>query len=231
VSTPVPTSNTAGRPPARRGQARTRLARAAVVDAARTLFVERGFGATTIEAISDLADVPPATVYRLFSSKRGILKSVLDMSIAGDADAVPLAERPHVRALLADPDPRSQVAGLVAVTSDVNSRTAAIYGVLAGAASSDPDVAALLDDQNRQRATGQGRVVRALARGGALRPGVRERDAVDITYALLSPEMYRLLVGDRGWPPGRYERWLTDTLVERILPSPGGSRASGAGNA
>ena len=71
-------------------QARTRFARAAVIDAARTLFVERGYGATTIEAISALSDVPPATVYRLFSSKRGILKALVDVSIAGDDDPVPM---------------------------------------------------------------------------------------------------------------------------------------------
>src|SRR5688500_19730578 len=100
-------------PDGRHGQARTRLARAAVVDAARTLFLERGYGATTIEAISDLADVPAATVYRLFSSKRGILQALLDVSIVGDHEAVPMADRPPVRQLLADPDPRNQVAGFV----------------------------------------------------------------------------------------------------------------------
>jgi AcrR family transcriptional regulator len=189
--------------------------------------VERGFGSTTIEAISALSDVPPATVYRLFSSKRGILQAILDVAIAGDAEAVPMADRPHVRALFADPDPRSRLAGLVAVTADVNSRTAPVYGVLVGAASSDPDVAALLEDQNRQRAAGQGRVARSLARAGALRPGLRERDAVDITYALLSPELYRLLVLDRGWPPERYERWVTETLVERLLPSADGAAGLG----
>ena len=69
------------------GQARTRLARAAVIQAARALFLEGGYAATTIEAISDLSDVPPATVYRLFSSKLGILKEVLHASIAGDDQA------------------------------------------------------------------------------------------------------------------------------------------------
>ncbi|HEX5946937.1 MAG TPA: helix-turn-helix domain-containing protein, partial [Acidimicrobiales bacterium] len=78
---------------ARRGQARTRLARAAVVEAARSLFLERGYGATTIDAISDLADVPAATVYRLFSSKHGILKALLDASIVGDDEDVPMEER------------------------------------------------------------------------------------------------------------------------------------------
>ncbi len=98
----------------RGSQARTRLARAAVTEAARVLFLERGYAATTIEAISDRSDVPPATVYRLFSSKLGILKALLDLSIAGDDQAVGLPDRPHVRALLADGDPRNQLSELPA---------------------------------------------------------------------------------------------------------------------
>ena len=108
----------------KRGQARTRLARAAVVDAARTLFLERGYGATTIEAISALSDVPPATVYRLFSSKRGILQALLDVSIVGDDESVALVDRPSVRSVLADPNPQDQLAGLVGIAAQVNSRTA-----------------------------------------------------------------------------------------------------------
>lgn len=201
-------------------QARTRLARAAVVDAARTLFLERGYGATTIDAISAQSDVPPATVYRLFSSKRGILKAILDVSIAGDDEAVPVADRPPVRSLLTDPDPRRQVAGFVGVAAQVNSRTAAIYRILASAAASDPDAATLLDELTRQRQEGQGRIARALARGGALRPTLRERDAGDLIHALISPELYGLLVVDRGWSPDRYERWLTETLVDQLLAPP-----------
>src|SRR5215213_919238 len=101
-------------------QARTRLARAAVVGAARDLFLERGYGATTVEAISERADVPSATVYRLFSSKHGILKSLLDMSIVGDDADVPLAARPQVRSLAANPNPREQIAGFVEVAVRVN---------------------------------------------------------------------------------------------------------------
>ena len=198
-------------------QARTRLARAAVIDAARTLFFERGYGATTIEAISALSDVPPATVYRLFSSKHGILKALLDVSIAGDDKAVPMADRPPVRSLLAAPDPRSKVAGFVAIATQVNSRTAAIYRILVSAAASDPDAAALLDELTRQRQEGQGGLARSLAGAGALRPGLRQRDAGDLIHALMSPEVYRLLVVDRGWPSARYEKWLTETLVDQLL--------------
>lgn len=202
-------------------QARTRLARTAVIEAARTLFFERGYGATTIEAISALSDVPPATVYRLFSSKRGILKALLDVSIAGDDEAVPLADRPPVRSLLSDPDPRNRVAGFVAIAAQVNSRTAPIYRILTSAAASDPDAAALLDELTRQRQEGQGRFARSLAGAGVLRPELRERDAGDIIHALVSPEVYGLLVVDRKWPPKRYEAWLAATLVDQLLaPAP-----------
>ena len=193
------------------------MARAAVVEAARTLFLERGYGASTVEAISERADVPAATVYRLFSSKRGILKALLDISIVGDDEAVPLAERPQVRSLLGDPDPRSQLAGFVAIAVQVNSRIAPIYRILVSAAASDPDTTVLLDELTRQRQEGQRLIAHSLAGAGALRPGLRERDAADIIHALMSPELYRLLVLDRRWKPERYERWLTGVLSDQLL--------------
>jgi AcrR family transcriptional regulator len=201
-------------------QARTRLARAAVVDAARSLFLERGYGPTTIEAISARSEVPSATVYRLFSSKRGILKALLDTSIAGDDEEVPVADRRPVRSLLADPEPRNVVAGFVAIVAEINSRTAGIYRILVSAAASDPDAAGLLDELTRQRQEGQGVIARSLARAGALKPTLRERDAGDIIHALMSPEVYGLLVVDRAWPPERYQTWLTETLVDQLLAPP-----------
>jgi AcrR family transcriptional regulator len=202
------------------GQARTRLARAAVVRAARTLFLERGYAATTIEAISEESQVPPATVYRLFSSKLGILKALLDVSIAGDDQVVPLQDRPHARALFTDPDPRNQLSGFAGMTSGIMSRAEPVYRILVSAAGSDPDAAALLAGQARQRQHGQAQIARSLARAGALRPKLRERDAADIIHALMSPEVYRLLVCDRGWPPERYEQWLKEILISQLLPPP-----------
>ena len=46
---------------------------------------------------------------------------------------------------------------------------------------------------------------------------MRERDAADVIHALMSPDVYRLLVVDRGWKPARYREWLTDTLVQQLL--------------
>ena len=202
------------------GQARTRLARAAVVQAARTLFLGRGYAATTIEAISDLADVPPATVYRLFSSKLGILKALLDVSIAGDDEAVPLQDRANARALFADADPERQLSGFASICREINSRSATVYRILVSAAGSDPEAAALLAEYTRERQEGQGQIARSLARAGELRPKLKERDAADIIHALMSPEVYRLLVCDRGWHPDRYQQWLKDILINQLLPPP-----------
>lgn len=93
------------------------------MSAARTLFLERGYASTTIEAISALSDVPAATVYRLFSSKLGILRELLNVSVAGDDEGVPLPDRPNVRALAADPDPRKQLSGFADITCGIMSRT------------------------------------------------------------------------------------------------------------
>jgi AcrR family transcriptional regulator len=202
------------------GQARTRLARAAVIEAARTLFPDRGYATTTIEALSDLADVPPATVYRLFSSKLGILRALLDVSIAGDDEAVPLQDRAHAHALFADTDPGRQLSGFASICREINSRSATVYRILVSAAGSDPGAAALLAQYTQKRQEGQGQIAASLARAGGLRPELKERDAADIIHALMSPEVYRLLVSDRGWPPGRYEQWLRETLIGQLLPPP-----------
>ncbi len=201
-----------------RQQRRTRLARAAVVEAARRLFLERGYAATTMEAISDASGTPPATLYRLFSSKLGILKALLDVAAVGDDEVVAMGDRPYVRALLEDPDPRRQLSGFAALSRDVMSRLAPVQQILIGAAGSDPDAAVLLSEQTRQRQQGQGRIARTLARAGALRSKMNERDAADIVHALMSPEVFRLLVTDRQWSPEQYERWLAAVLIDQLLP-------------
>jgi AcrR family transcriptional regulator len=197
-------------------QARTRLARRAVIGAARSLFLERGYAATTIEAVSELAEVPPATVYRLFGSKVGILKAILDTSIAGDDRPVAVEARVDVASLFEEPDPIELLAGFARVTAAINQRTNDVYTVLVGAGRSDAAAAALLDEIQQQRSRGQRQIARALDRRGSLRKGLREKDAADLIHALMSPDVYRLLVVERGWSPSRYEAWLAATLVEQL---------------
>jgi len=112
----------------------------------------------------------------------------------------------------------NKLAGFAALLRDLMSRTAPVHRILADAARSDEDAASLLAEIARQRQAGQHRIARSLARSGALRPGLRERDAADIIHALASPEVYALLVFDRSWSGERYEKWLNAILVDQLLP-------------
>jgi AcrR family transcriptional regulator len=200
------------------GQARTRLARTAVLEAARELFLARGYAATTMDAVSELSGVPAATVYRLFSSKLGLLKALLDRALFGDNDPARMTSLPHAAALFADPEPRRQLTAFAGFARAMISQATGIYQILVGAATSDPQAAELLAEYTRTRDRGQGQLAKALAAAGALAPGLAERDAGDLIHALASPEVYHLLVTVRGWPPGRYERWLAATLISQLLP-------------
>src|SRR3954447_26648782 len=80
---------------------RTRRAaatRARIVEAADRLFAERGYPATTIDPVAAEADVAVETVYARFKNKRNLLGAYLDVSIVGDAEPVPLLDRPEVQA-------------------------------------------------------------------------------------------------------------------------------------
>jgi hypothetical protein len=135
----------------------------------------------------------------------------------GDDQGPTLQGRPEVGALFAEPDPQKLLAGLAGISVAINTRSTEVYRILVSASGSDPEAAALLTSYTRMRDQGQKLIAAALARAHALQPGMRERDAADIIHALMSPELYRLLVIDRDWPPERYGKWLTSTLIDRLL--------------
>jgi AcrR family transcriptional regulator len=196
-----------------RRQAQVRATRLRVIEAAKRLFTEHGYPATTIETIAEAADVPLPTVYRLFGSKRAMLTAVLDTSLGGDDQPVAFADRPAVRAARAEPDPAAMLTAFAHIARELMDRSSAIQHVLATAAQVDADAAELLTEIRQQRYTGQSRIVAGLAARDALDPGLRTAEAADIVYALLSPEVHRILTVERGWPADRYERWLARSLA------------------
>lgn len=110
----------------------------------------------------------------------------------------------------------SVVAGSTDIATEINPRTNDVYRVLVAAASSDRAAADLLAELQQQRNRGQRQISRALARTGSLRDDLSERDAADLVHALMSPEIYRLLVVDSEWPTDKFQEWLATTLVEQL---------------
>ena len=195
-----------------RRQAQVRATRLKVIEAAKRLFTEHGYPATTIDAIAEAADTPLPTLYRLFGSKRALLAAVLDTSFGGDDQPVAFGDRPAVRAALAEPDPAAMVSAFARIARELMDRSSAIQHVLATAAQVDAEAAELLAVTRRQRYTGQARIIAALEARGALDPGLGTAEAADIAYAALSPDVHRILTVERGWPADRYERWIARSL-------------------
>lgn len=198
---------------------RTQASKRAVIAAARDLFLARGFADTTVEAISVASQVPIATVYRLFKTKTAILKQVIDTAVVGDDAPVPLGDRPVVKDAQAADNPQAMTAAWAHLARQVFDNTAALRLVLRVAAALDTEAAALQDSIEEQRRIGQARVARALAHNGFLRPDLKETEARDIVYALMSIDTYRILRLEQRWSGARYERWLANAL-HRLLIAP-----------
>jgi AcrR family transcriptional regulator len=192
--------------------AQVRATRMRVIEAAKRLFIESGYPATTIEAVADAADVSLPTLYRLFGSKRALLAAVLDVSFGGDDKPIAFSDRPAVRAARAEADPVTMVEAFGRILTELMERTSAILHVLATAAQVDPEAADLLAEIRRQRYTGQSRIVAALAERDVLDPDLDPAQAADMVYAYMSPDVHRILTIERGWTSQDYERWIVRCL-------------------
>lgn len=188
-----------------------------MVEAARRLFLQLGYPATTMTRIADESGVPPATIYRLFGSKRGILKAVFDIAFGGDDEAVEFQHRPEVQAALAAEDPQAMLDGFARLLRELMHRAGRLQHVLATSAAVDDEAAEMLEITRRQRHRGQSRIVRDLARRKALKPGLTQKAAADIVYTVMSPEVYCILTVERGWSEDDYEAWVAHTLRTQLL--------------
>src|SRR5579863_883919 len=126
--------------------AQVRATRAKVIDAAKQLFIEHGYPATTLEAVADAADVALPTLYRLFGSKRALLKDVLDTSLGGDDEPVAFGDRPEQQQALAEPDPAALVCSFARICRLLMERSSEMFHAVSTAAQVDPEIAKLQDD-------------------------------------------------------------------------------------
>ena len=180
--------------------------------------------ATTIEAIADAGGIAVQTVYYIFGTKRNLLAAVLDASIAGDIEPVPLLERPWIERFTAASDASSAVELLVEGAVAVVARTAPVYEVVRTAAA-DPEVGALLDGNRRARRADQRRLIELLAEHGHLRADLDVDEAADVFYAVMNEEVFRLLVVDCDWDEARFHAWASALLSDQLVRAPRAQRS------
>ncbi len=198
-------------------RARARRTREEIADAARRLFEEGGYAQTTIGDVAQAAAVSPETIYKAFGSKGSLLRAVLSAAIRGDTEATPLRGRPEIDAIREEPDPRQQLERYGRLLADVNPRLAPLVRVMREAAPGDSEIAAALEQLYADRLEGMAEFAGVLGRRGALRAGVSRRQARDVLWTLNSPELYELLVLERGWSARRYGQWVAEQLAAALL--------------
>lgn len=203
----------------RRREERARHKRQRVADAALRLFLERGYVATTIEAIAREAAVAPATIYQAFGTKQAILARILDQTIAGDAGPAALLDRGWVKQASQHPDPRQRLALVIQHTSQVAARTAPIKEVMRDAAAADPAVRQLLREDDQRRYLTQQALVDLIIGQDSLRAGCDRDHAAATFFAMVNSHCYQLLARHLGWSPADWQQWLTSVLDRELLGS------------
>jgi AcrR family transcriptional regulator len=196
-------------------QAAAARTREAVLTAAREVFLDRGYTATTMAAISQHAGVALDTVYAAIGRKPTLFRELVETAISGQNTAVPAEERDYVRAIRAEPDPRRKLDIYAAAIAPIQDRLAPLVALARDAASAEPELARLWGEIAARRAANMRLLAVNLAESGGLRVEVEE--AADVIWATNSPELYLLLVRDRGWELSRYRSWLAETWKRLLL--------------
>ncbi|MDZ5619811.1 TetR/AcrR family transcriptional regulator [Nocardioides bizhenqiangii] len=195
--------------------AQARATRRSILDAARDLFVTTGYTATTIQAIAERAGVAVQTVYAVFGNKRELLRQLIESTIAGADEPVEMTNRPEAQAVAAEPDPRRRAELDAALARSIMERVAPILRVTAEAAASDPELAAMMHAVKMARREEMVTAAAMLAGADGLRTTQEEAEAT--LYVLYSPHVADMLIGDYGWSPERYEKWLSRMLLQSVI--------------
>lgn len=192
-----------------------RETRRSILQAAQALFVANGYAATTIQAIADRAGVAVQTLYAVFGTKRELLRQLIESTITDGTDPVPMAERAESRAVAAEPDDRRRAEMDAAVGRAIIERVAPVVRVAQEAAASDPELAAMMEQVKAARREEMIAAVPLIVGPEGSHPDPEEAAAT--LYVLYSPQVADMLMGDYGWSPERYEKWLAQMLLKTVI--------------
>lgn len=197
----------------RRQQAQQNRAR--VLQAARQRFLAQGYAATKIAEIARDAGVSVETVYKTYATKAGVLKALFDVSVAGDDDPIPMAQREVIQKVLDAPEATRKIAIYAEHLASTMPRSAPVQLLARDGAASSADAAAVWKQIRDETLTAMKMFAADLGKTGQLR--VSAAVARDVLWTYHAPELYELLVLERGWSAARYGEFITAALTDALL--------------
>ncbi|MFI8523292.1 TetR/AcrR family transcriptional regulator [Promicromonospora sukumoe] len=184
--------------------------RAAILDAAETLFAQDGYARVTIGRIAQAAGVSPNTVYVAFGTKVGLVRGLTERASGEDSIQETLAT-------IAEADDADRIVDLaVRSAGDVVHRHSRLMTVLVANASADPEIGATFQGTERLLRERFGLITARLEALGALRAGLTTDRATDALAYYLSPESW-LRLDTLGWTPEDQTAWLREQVRHALL--------------
>lgn len=194
-----------------RRQAQARETRTEIVRAACRLFVEQGYGRTTVAEVAAAAGVSVETVYGAFGNKATLLHKAWDLTIGGDDEDIVFHERPEVVAIREEPDLARRLRLHAAFATETFERIAPFQLMVQSAAGADAAAAEMLEEIGRQRLGGMTVMAAEAAKTGQL--AVTEEECRDVLWSMTDGMSWHRLVNQRGWTSERFAAWLGELWV------------------
>jgi AcrR family transcriptional regulator len=194
--------------------------RHSILGAARELFVQHGYAATTVGGIAKRAGVSLDTVYATVGRKPALLRQLVETAISGSDQAVPASQRDYVVRIRAAMTARDKLAIYARAITEIQQRMASVFLALRDAAATDPECSALWTEIATRRAANMRLFAADLRSTGELRSDLSNDQVADIVWSMNAAEYWVLLVRERAWSPDEFAAWLTDAWTRLLLQSP-----------
>lgn len=191
-----------------------RIARteAALLDAARELFLEQGYVPTTLAQIAARAGVATRTVYVRFGTKVALFRRVIDRALVGDDEPVDVAHRPRTQEAMTAPTLPQRLAAFIDVTVGIMQRAGHLFDVAAQAEGLEPELAAAWQAGRQASAELCDTFWSRAADDGMLPDNADTRLLGITTDVLICADTVVHLRRTRSWTAADYRSWLEVTL-------------------
>jgi AcrR family transcriptional regulator len=198
-----------------RRQEQARQTRLHVLKVAHDLFVEQGYGRTTVSDIARAAGVSPETIYATFRNKATLLHRVWDVTIGGDDEEVAFHERPEIQAIRAEPDLGKRFMMHARMSTETARRMTPLVNAVRASSGAESSAAEMAREMDRQRYEGIGVMAAEAAGTGQL--AVSEQECRDLVWATTDGLLWHRLVQQRGWSDEQYADWLGRMWVAALV--------------
>ncbi|HEY8656780.1 MAG TPA: TetR/AcrR family transcriptional regulator [Candidatus Limnocylindria bacterium] len=191
-------------------QEQAQITRNRIIEAARRLLVGGTYSAVTMDEIAKEAGVSYQTVYAIFGTKIHLAEAVISEGFSHLAEALNL-----LQAARGSSDPELWLRTVARVWRAIYEPCADLFRFTQE--SGDPELQEHYRQVQESRLNRLREVVSVLERSGRLRSGLTAASALDVMWAMTSPDCYTKFVFQRKWQPDRFEEWLASALMDLLL--------------